>query len=351
MFFADKTFLRPLLPMADAILGYFADRMDHEYNLVVSKTTEPGVWHFHDWTNEWRPYGIPPAVVRTGISTYSNSLYSYTLQLASHLQKFCYGRAEVATEYLERSRRVADAIRKHCFDGEFFTDSLASGSDPRVDRSQHSQVWAVLCGATENKALSRDLLRRSLTTTQSSTAAASADSLPPLIQTSVAMSFYSLRALSKVGGILYEEVFHGFWKPWHAQLALGLSTWEEDTVSHRSDCHAWGSAPIYEFMAEVVGFRPAQPGWTDITFAPRISLYSELTATVPFRTGPDRKLCLASVSWKPTASGGTRVSLSISGLQRGSPVRVVIPSLPVRIVEDPERIGFTISDKAVRPAS
>ncbi|KAL2783380.1 Six-hairpin glycosidase [Aspergillus keveii] len=298
-FFADNLFLRPWVPIADAILAYFADKIDPNLGLVVTKD-EPGVWHFHDWTHEWRPYGIPTAVARTGVSTYTNCLYAYTLQLASHLQSYSLGRGAVAEEYRERSRGVADAIRRHCYDGEYFTDSLSAGSDSTLDRSQHGQVWAVLCGAAGDGETSRDLLRRSLDPSIT----------PPsggrqLVQASVAMSFYSLRALSKVGGTVYDDLFHAFWKPWHAQLALGLSTWEEDSVSQRSDCHAWGAAPLYEFMAEVVGLRPVEPGWRVIEFQPRITLYRVLEATVPLRTGPGSRMCLADVSWSTADSGDT----------------------------------------------
>ncbi|KAJ0426846.1 Six-hairpin glycosidase [Aspergillus carlsbadensis] len=341
-FFADKSFLRPWVPIADLILSYFAEKIDPVLGLVVTKD-EPGIWHFHDWTDEWRPYGIPPAVARTGVSTYTNCLYSYTLQLASHLQRYCLGRDAVAEEYTERSRKVATAIRQHCFDGEYFTDSLSAGSDPTMDRSQHGQVWAVLCGAAADGESSRDLLRRSLD-----------PSTPPpstgrLIQASVAMSFYSLRALSKVGGTVYDDLFHGFWAPWHAQLALGLSTWEEDSVSQRSDCHAWGAAPLYEFVAEVVGLRPLEPGWEVFEFRPRISLYRELQTTVPFRMRSEGEswMCLASVSWSRTDSGDTLVSLRMRGIQDNRPVRLAVGSLPQTTLKDDNEISFTISREGI----
>ncbi|CEL04898.1 hypothetical protein ASPCAL06022 [Aspergillus calidoustus] len=341
-FFADRAFLRRCVPIADAILAYFADKIDPDLGLVVTRD-EPGVWHFHDWADEWRPYGIPPAVTRTGVSTYTNCLYAYTLQLASHLQRYCLGRDAVADEYIQRSRKVATGIRRHCFDGEYFTDSLSAGSDSTLDRSQHGQVWAVLCGAADDGEASENLLRRSLD-----------PSLAPLptgklVQASIAMSFYSLRALSKVGGTVYDDLFHAFWEPWHAQLALGLTTWEEDSVSQRSDCHAWGAAPLYEFMAEVVGLRPVEPGWSAIEFQPRVALYRELKATVPFRTGCDGEyqLCLADISWTRKDPGDTVVSLRMRGLQRKSPVRLYIGSLPERKVEGDKEITLTISREGI----
>ncbi|KAL2801786.1 Six-hairpin glycosidase-like protein [Aspergillus granulosus] len=336
-FFADKAFLCPLVPIADAILSYFADKIDPALGLVVIKD-ESGIWHFHDWTDEWRPYGIPPAATRTGVSTYTNCLYAYTLQLASHLQRYCLGREAVAEEYMDRSRSVANAVRRHCFDGEYFTDSLSTGSDAARDRSQHGQVWAVLCGAAEDGDPSRNLLRRSLDPSATFPGGR-------LIQASVAMSFYSLRALSKVGGPVYEELFHGFWKPWHEQLALGLTTWEEDSVSQRSDCHAWGATPLHEFMAEVVGLRPVEPGWSTIEFRPRAGLYRGLNATVPFRTGSegDSPMCLADVSWSPTDSGEVVVSLRVRGLQGRAPIRLMTLSLPDIMMENDKALSFAIS--------
>ncbi|KAL4767146.1 Six-hairpin glycosidase-like protein [Aspergillus nidulans var. acristatus] len=336
-FFADKAFLRPFIPIADAILAYFAGKINPDLGLVVTKD-EPGIWHFHDWTDEWRPYGIPPAATRTGVSTYTNCLYAYTLQLASHLQRYCLGRNAMAEEYTERSNIVAKAIRQHCFDGEYFTDSLSTGSDPALDRSQHAQVWAVLCGAAEDGGASRDLLRRSLNPSI-------APPRPQLVQASIAMSFYALRALSKVRGTVYDDLFHAFWKPWHAQLALGLSTWEEDSVSQRSDCHAWGAAPLYEFMAEVVGLRPVEPGWRAIEFRPRISLYREMKATVPIPTGSDSRgqICLADVSWSAEDCGDTVVSLRMGGLQGKAPIRLSVLLLPDITVDHDKVLSFAIS--------
>ncbi len=48
---------------------------------------------------------------------------------------------------------------------------------------------------------------------------------------------YAFRAFSAVG--LYEEFWDRAWQPRKLMLKNNLSTWEEDNVRHRSDCHAW----------------------------------------------------------------------------------------------------------------
>jgi hypothetical protein len=95
----------------------------------------------------------------------------------------------------------------------FFADSLASGADVARSYSVHNQLWAVLSGAASGPA-ARDMLRRCL----------SAEADGRFVRASVAMAFYTLRALSAVGGGLYDELFHCFWAPWHAQLGDGVTT-------------------------------------------------------------------------------------------------------------------------------
>jgi hypothetical protein len=293
-------------------LAYFDSRIDSHTGLVKLEE-EVGIWHFHDWAEAWRPYGIPPAVSQTGISTYSNNLYAYTLQQASILQLACAERGTIAQEYILRSQRVAEAVQKFCFDGEFFTDTVvAASSDKGHHRSQHNQVWAVLSGASSGKE-GQDLLRRTLNPV-------TGELLTP---TSISMSFYTLRALSMVGGGLYEESF-------------GLTTWEEDSVSQRSDCHAWGSAPLYEYMAEVIGLRPAKPGWASLEFQPRLSLYQEIEATVPFPCGGGT--VLARVSWKTTPSDDIIVSMKVLGVSRAIPVLVKLPCQPETLIQSADEI-------------
>ncbi|KAL3446290.1 hypothetical protein BJX65DRAFT_308990 [Aspergillus insuetus] len=102
------------------------------------------------------------------------------------------------------------------------------------------------------------------------------------------MSFYRLlRALSEAGGTLYDDHFHQFWTPWKRQLDNNMTSWVEDEVCQRSDCHAWGSVPLYEFIAEVAGAMPIRrsDGSGGVRFKPRLGLYKELEVRVPIGSG------------------------------------------------------------------
>lgn len=327
MYFDDKAFIRRFLPQVDAVLDFFHFHVHEDLGLVLLPERKD-LWHFHDWTDEWKPYGIPPSVLKSGVSTYTNGLYAYTLSLASHLQEVCCGRRALAQEYTSRASSIGHAMRQHCFNGSFFTDSLSHGSDLNGDLSQHSQVWAVLGGAVSGVAAAALLKRTLLGTEQPST------------KTSTSMAFYTLRAVSKAGSGLYEELFHDFWKPWQAQLELGLTTWVEDDVSLRSDCHAWGSVPVYELICEVAGVHCAEDGWAAVYFSPRVSLYAEFKASIPIaRGGVIRSVY---VEWQTATCGQVDLLLNVSELLESIPMIVKLPGEnPVELVGGQEPLSFT----------
>lgn len=317
-FFGDRTFLRPFMPVIDGVLEFFNFRIDPDFGLVSAKT-EPGLWDFTDWTNEWRPYGIPPAAARTGFSTYTNCLYIYTLKNAATILR-ALGRSSTANEYTCRANLLTEAVKRHCFDGAIFTDGLARSADRDLEYSVHSQVFAVLCGAASGS-LAQSILAKSLSLPSSLSNLHSPYPSPTpsddgggdyksqkFTQPSLSMSFYTLRALA-LAEPLYTRHFDAFLQPWRDQLALGLNTWEEDSVSQRSDCHAWGSAPIFEFMAEVAGVYPAAPGWAVVGFRPRLELFRIVNARVPVLVG--QKKGWVCVRWQTEESGDVRLGLKV----------------------------------------
>ena len=84
-----------------------------------------------------------------------------------------------------------------------------------------------------------------------------------------------------------------------------LSTWEEDDVRQRSDWHAWGSVPMYEYCTEMAGVQPVTSGSSKISFRPRVRLTDALKGKVAL--GENN---LARVSWK-TGFGSKTVELRL----------------------------------------
>lgn len=246
MYFGDKKLVRRYISTVDSVLEFF-NRMLDERGLVGSMPEE--YWSYIDWAEEWRnTFGSPTASLYGPITMHSLA-YIVTLNYSAELASFI-GRDGLALEYKSRAREIKASVLKYCTSSNknLFTDG------PGIEEfSQHTQVWAVLSETIMGESahtLISDMLKES--------------SIPVC---SFAMSFYLFRALAKVN--LYEKV-DDLWKPWTKMVDQQLTTWMEDTVSQRSDCHGWGALPLYEFGSEILGIQPLAPGYSKIKVQPRL---------------------------------------------------------------------------------
>ncbi|PVH72287.1 glycoside hydrolase family 78 protein [Cadophora sp. DSE1049] len=323
--FGDAAFARRFLGVAESILETFASQIDAHHGLVTSPNN--AVWEYTDWTTTWAPSGVPTAVRRTGVSTYINCLYAYTLKGLAMVHGYL-GRTESALAFKDRADAITTAVTLHCFDGDFFTDGLAQTPIPANEYSQHSQVWAVLSGAatgTLADRIMRECLangdpdsQRWIPPSESQTKTRMTEQERRLFtMTSISFSFYTLRAAAAVGGDFYDEHFASFWSIWNKQVAENVTTWAEDAVSVRSDCHAWGSVPIYEFVSEVTGIKPAAPGWSKVAFQPRLRLFPRVNMTVPISGMNER---LIEINWK--REGDETVQILAGTGAAGVPLKV-----------------------------
>ncbi|KAL2823718.1 Six-hairpin glycosidase-like protein [Aspergillus cavernicola] len=271
MYFGDVGFLRKFLGAVDAVLEYFASRVDARVGMVGRFDSGSGngggdVWAFVDWTKEWSDPGpekdfknlaVPMAYRRGGVAAYNSLVYAYVLRKAAEMCEFV-GRVGMAEEYRGRAGALNEAFVGSCLrrdggDEEFFVDGPDS---PDTERSQHVQVFAVLCGAVSGER-ARRILRRAL----------SPGSREGYVRASYAMSFYVFEAAVQTG--LYDELRDVLVQPWDEMVVMDLTTWAESVAMPRSDCHGWSAVPIYDVVANVVGLRPGGPGYRRIRSEPR----------------------------------------------------------------------------------
>lgn len=308
-FFNEPGFARQFLPPIDRVLEFFWSHVG-DHGLVCDLPAHH--WQFVDWAVDWigtkthPDGGVPLAGRDNGVHTYFSMLYAFALQRASRLLSQV-GRPAMATEYDQRASDVVSSIRKLCFDGDFYTDSLASDAAPG-HYSQHCQAWAVLCGAATGEQ-ARQIVKGSF--------AAQHDrgSKIDFAKCSYAMMLYAFRGFALAGDGVYESLYHTAWEPWRRMLAANLSTWEEDSVSQRSDCHAWGCSPIFEYMTEVAGLKPLSPGWETVLWEPRLDLSDGIHATIAV----GRSNC-ATVTWSTDSSSGR--SIKVASLRLLRPIRL-----------------------------
>ncbi|KAJ5174586.1 Bacterial alpha-L-rhamnosidase [Penicillium canariense] len=300
LYFGDTRFARGFIPRIDGILDFFDAHID---DLGLVSGLPQIVWQYVDWVTTWGATddhpdkGVPMSGRKSNRHTYFSMIYAWTLQKVACLVRDL-GRPGHAAEYEARAVSLVDAIRAHCYDGQFFTDSTADVAD-ELSYSQHCQIFAVISGAASSDDSVR-ILTQSFKSDRFS-------------KCSYMMRFYAFRALTLAGEDIYESFWESMWAPWRKMLANNLSTWEEDDVRQRSDCHAWGSVPIYEYCTEVAGVQPIAAGSAKIFFKPRLRLTQALEAKVAL--GRDN---LATVSWKSGSDNEKIVELRLE-----KPVEVV----------------------------
>ena len=122
------------------------------------------------------------------------------------------------------------------------------------------------------------------------------------------MMFFVMRAYEKAG--LYGHAYQmlDLWRP---MIQDRLTTWVEDPVGQRSDCHGWGSVPIYEFSACILGVKPEKDG--TVTVKPYVDSHEFAEGEVNSPVGK------VAVSWKKEC-GTFTITVSAPAA-----VRVILP--------------------------
>lgn len=294
-YFGDRQKLERHWPVVESILSFFRERLDSR-GLVgkLGDVNRPGqFWSFIDWTAGWDDTdGVPPAT-KLGPLTMESLLYAMGLRYASEIGAFL-GFSERAEEYRIQADCLCAAVNRFCVgpDGMY-------QDGPGVEQySQHSQVFAVLAGATGVEQ-GRRILKRTL------------DEPNRFQPCSVAMCWYLFRAMEQSGLYRYTDQQ---WNVWRRMKDDHLTTCPEDPLLSRSDCHGWGALALYEFPAVVLGVRPSKPGFSEITVEPKADWLDWAEGRVPTPKG------YVSVSWSKDAQG--KILINARGPE-GIPMHII----------------------------
>lgn len=263
----DTQTAKKLVGNVDKIIEYFKENIS-ENGLV----TKGRYWDFVDWVKEW-DNGEPITAYGVEITIYS-MYYAYALLCAS---KICLmlKREGLAEEYKKEYIKVKQAIKKHCFDEE---KGVYKDTPNEAKYSVHTIIWAILAEIeTGDEAV--HLLKHLKD--------------EDMAQSSFSMNYYLFRALEKCEKV--DEIFNSL-DGWRKMIDMHCTTWREDPSEKvRSECHAWSSAPLYEFSSNILGVKV---GFEDeIVIKPHIAGLSFAKGDVPTRFGT------VSVSWTNDANG------------------------------------------------
>jgi len=207
--------------------------------------------------------GCPPGT-NDGISAIINLQYSAMLSAAEiftlfehvHEAKTCRDRAAVINQY----------VNAHCWD-EKRGVYLDCASEP--DKiSELGNAWAILADAATGERLTR--AGQAIYTHEN------------LAKATLYGRFYVFRALKKAN--LYNNASK-LLDVWYQMMDYDLTTWPEEPRLGRSYCHAWSATPIYEFLAEILGVTPREPGFSAVCIQPQLMDLTWAKGTVPIPQG------------------------------------------------------------------
>ena len=166
---------------------------------------------------------------------------------------------------MEKANRTAAAVRQKFWDESrgLMADNLA-----HTEFSEHGQCLA--------------LLTDTLTGDQALRCFGQLQTAPDLKRTTIYFSFYLMETWQKFGrgDLILERL--DFWKDLVKQ---GLKTPVEMPGDTRSDCHAWGSHPLFHLHASLAGIRPSSPGFRTVRIAPEPGELPKIVCRTPHPDG------------------------------------------------------------------
>lgn len=295
---SDLESVRDLFPGVLAVLDYFERRRKPDG--LIGKLSG---WQCADWCPQWsgpgEENGVPPGTL-AGHSAFVNLMTAVTLDHAAELA-VALGRDN--SELSRRSKDLKTTVQRVFYDP---ARNLYWDTPEHTVASAYTNVWALLAAMP----CDTSRLAESVVTDSS------------LCQLTSFSNYFAYRALAKVGRY---DLAPRLLAPWLKMLEWGLTTCPEipDYGATRSDCHAWSAGPLVEFCREILGVRPAKPGYAAIQVAPKVAGLTHASGRVPLTrlTGSATAL-FVDVKWN--LSGG-RFSLSVKAPE-GIPCELILPN-------------------------
>lgn len=239
----DVAFVRERMPGVRAVLDAYRSKGLDEHGLLGAM---PG-WNFADWVTGWAS-GVPPTGTMKPVAIMNMHL-AWVLRQAAELEELV-GEPEQAA----RNRRTADQVTRAANEAFWREDRGLYAEDLDGKHfSQHAQCLALL-----GDSVPKD--RR----TRVADGLFSAKDLDP---TTIYFTHYYFEACRRTGRM---DKFFERLEPWYELRKLGFKTTVEMPEPARSDCHAWGSHPVFHYYATVLGIRPGSMGFRTVRIEPQL---------------------------------------------------------------------------------
>ena len=259
----DAEFVKSCLPGIKSVLEWYAAKVNPETGMLGPTPH----WNYVDWAwngnNDFASGGVPPGGYYGGSSVLTLQL-AYTLKDAIDLFNE-FGEPALAAKYSELEKSLCKSTIDLCWDEK---KQLIADDASKTSFSQHANIMGIL-----SDAVAFDKQKAVFEKT---------DSDLSLTQATFYYRFYLFRALKKVG---LAERYTSMLQPWKDMINMGLTTFSETPEPTRSDCHAWSSSPLYDFLATVCGIEPGSPGFKTVKIEPHLGTLESVKGKVPHPAG------------------------------------------------------------------
>ena len=214
-----------------------------------------------------------PGIDRRGVSAAFNCFFIMALDAQADILEIL-GRSDRA----EQLRAEADALRTAAHglffnaDRRLYADAWHGGR--RCDFvSQHTNALAVLARVCPPELIAGVL-----------TGIVDAER-SDLCRAGTYFWTYLAEALARNG--MHRAMWDNVMRLWGRMLSTGATSWWETFAGDEQDslCHIWSSLPGYLILGEILGVKPAEPGYGRVCLSPQIGLIDRVDGSVPLPTG------------------------------------------------------------------
>jgi alpha-L-rhamnosidase len=220
----------------------------------------PG-WSFIDWVPTWQRGTAPNG---EKLNVHNNLFYLLALQAAVEVERKA-GEAKLAELYSEKVTKLKESLQRVFWDEA--RGMLADEPEHKLF-SEHAQCLA--------------LLAEVLPTDRETRAFEALISAEDLARCTVYFSYYLFETYFKYGRA---DLYLQRLDLWQEYVDLGLCTPMEAPGEARSDCHAWGSHPIYFMHTGLAGITPSSAGFASVQIAPCPGSLKKILSRVPHPDG------------------------------------------------------------------
>jgi alpha-L-rhamnosidase len=254
----DLATVQQCMPGVRAVLDAF-----ERYRRADGLLGAPNGWNFMDWVPEWDSDAGAPPTAATQPSAVLGWQLVYVQRMVADLEE-ALGELEMAARWRRLAAQGAQAL------DVFWNAARGMYADDLAQQyySEHTQCLALLSGMLRNERFA--MVAENLV------------SAADLARTTIYFSHYLFEAYRVIG--LSDRILAKL-EHWHGLLEQGFVTPVEKPEPSRSDCHAWGSHPLFHLRATILGIRPAALWFRHVTIAPQLGGLAWARGSLPHPNG------------------------------------------------------------------